>query len=401
MGQNQRIVTAQRIELVRIGAEIDPIGGLHARRWTDRLLEAVRAHALFLLLVAAPTLVSAIYFFGLAANRYESEVKFVVRSPASNVSNEISNLVHGSSVVRSSDDAYVVKGFIESRDAMRYLIDHAGLMEAFKRPEADILWRYPPFLFPATHDRLYKHYLKFVSVDYERSTGVATLKVQAFRPDDARRLVSALVERSETFINSLSQRSGEDAVQSALQEVETAEKRAHKALDAVTEFRNRMRMIDPSQATLATFNTIASLSLTTAETNATLNNIEKETPGGPQVGALRRKIEALQDQINVERRKLAGGGDSLAPQVAQYEELILNQTFAEKAFVSALAALESARVDARKQRVFVEQVTTANLPDYPSYPYRLTWAAGIFVVSLMVWRVARTLVDDTLQHARR
>jgi len=385
---------------VRIGAGIDSFRGVQNGGWVARLLHAVHANALFLLLVAAPTIASGIYLLGVAADRYESEVEFVVRSPATNVSNQLNSLVQGSSIVRSSDDAYIVKGFIESRDAMQYLVDHAGLMEAFGRPEADILWRYPPFMLRATSERLYKHYLRFVSVEYERSTGVATLKVQAFRPDDARRLAAALIERSEALINSLGQRSGEDAVESARQEVKTAEKRAHEALDAVTEFRNRMRMIDPSQATVATFNTIASLSLTTAETNATLNKIEKETPGGPQVAALKRKMEALQDQIGVERKKLAGGNDSLAPQVAEYEELVLNQTFGEQTFISALATLESARVDARRQRVFVEPITTANLPDYPTYPYRLTWTAAIFAVSFMIWRVVRTFVVDTLTHSR-
>ena len=104
-----------------------------------------------------------------------------------------------------------------------------------------------------------------------------------------------------------------------------------------------MKTIDPSQSSLATFNTIASLSLATAEANATLTDVEKETPGGPQVAALKHKIDALQQQIGVERLKLAGSGDSLAPQVAEYEGLVLNQTFAEKAFMSALATLESAR----------------------------------------------------------
>ena len=205
---------------------------------------------------------------------------------------------------------------------------------------------------------------------------MATLRVQAFRPSDAQRLAEALVQRSEALINSLNQRSGADAIASALDEVKTAERRAHEALDAVTDFRNRMRTIDPAQSSLATFNTIASLSLATAETNATLTDVEKETPGGPQVAALKRRIDALQQQIGAERQKLAGSSDLLAPQVAEYEGLVLNQTFAEKAFISALATLESARVDALRQRVFVEPITTANLPDYPAYPYRLAWTLG-------------------------
>jgi capsular polysaccharide transport system permease protein len=399
--QDQRIVTAQRIELVRLGAGADAIAGSAERGFGDRVAHALRRSALFLVMVALPTLAGAIYFLIFAADRYESEIEFVVRSPSTSASNQISSLVQGSSIVRSSDDAYIVQGFILSRDAMNYLIENAGLMEAFERPEADFLWRYPPLLLRPTAERLFKHYLRFLSVDYERSTGVATLRVEAFRAADAQRIAKALVQRSEILINALNQRSGADAIESALEEVKNAENRARQALDAVTDFRNRMRVIDPSQASLAAFNTIAQLSLTTAETNATLTDVEKETPGGPQVTALKRKIDALQDQVAIERKKLAGGNDSLAPQVAEYERLILDQTFAEQTFVSALATLESARVDALRQRVFVESVTSANLSDYPAYPYRVMWTLTIFVVSLMLWRVLGTFIDDTLMHGRQ
>jgi capsular polysaccharide transport system permease protein len=396
--QDQRIVTPQRIELVRLGTESAAPAAVSTRG--GRIVRVLRRHMLFLLMVALPTAASAIYFLAIASDRYESEVSFVVRSPATSASNQLSSLVQGSSIIRSSDDAYIVQGYILSRDAMNSLIESAALMDALQRPEADFLWRYPPFLRAPTAERLFKHYLRFVSVDYDHSSGVATLKVQAFRPEDAQRLARALVERAEALINSLNQRSGADAVDSADAEVRSAEKRAHEALDAVTEFRNRMRMIDPSQTSLATFNTIASLSLATAETNATLTGVEKETPGGPQVAALKRKIDALQQQIAIERKKLAGGSDSLAPQVAEYEGLVLNQTFAEQAFVSALATLESARVDAVKQRVFVEPITTANLPDYPAYPYRLTWTLATFAIAFMIWRIVRTFVADTLAHGR-
>ena len=355
---------------------------------------------MFVALVVVPTAICAAYFYLIAADRYESEVKFVVRSPATSLSNQISSAVQGSSVVRSSDDAYIVQTYIESRDAMDYLIDNAGLMEAINRPEADFLWRFPPLFRRATHERLYDHYQRFVNVDYDHSTGVATLTVQAFRADDAQRLASALIQKSEALINSLGERAGADAIASAAAEVKSAEDRAHQALDAITEFRDRARMIDPSQVSLAAFNTIASLSLTTAETNAALTDLERETPSGPQVDALKRRIAALQDQIAVERKKLAGGADSLAPQVEEYERFILNQTFAEQAFLAALAALETARVDALRQRVFVEPVTTASLPDYPAYPYKAAWTLACFAASLMIWRVIQTVLEDVLNHGR-
>ena len=298
--------------------------------------------------------------------------------------------------MRSSDDAYIVKDFILSRDAMDYLTASADLRAVFDRPEADFLWRYPDLIHADNRENLFRHYLRFVSVDYDQTTGIANLSVQAFRAADAQRIAQALIDKAETLINALNERSSADAIRTATAEVETVERRAHDALD---QFRNRERLIDPSQVSLATLNTIASLSLTTAQANAELSSVEKTTPGGPHVVTLQSKIAALQDQIAAEQRKLTGSNASLAPQLAEYEGLILDQSFAEKSFLSALSALETARVDAQRQRVFLETVTSANRPDYPVYPHRLLWTAVVLAASLMGWRIARTFVADTLSHA--
>lgn len=92
MRQDQRIVTAQRIELVRLGVDgAASIPGSAKGRWRAR----IRRGALFFLLVALPTLACGLYFFAFAADRYESEVKFVVRSPATSATNQLSSLVQG------------------------------------------------------------------------------------------------------------------------------------------------------------------------------------------------------------------------------------------------------------------------------------------------------------------
>ena len=187
---------AQRVELIRLedGVALRQPAG----RSLFRALAALsRRNVLFLLIVVAPGLVCAAYFLLIAADRYESEVRFVVRSPTTSVSNQLSSLVQGDSIVRSSDDAYIVKSFMLSRDAMDYLVQHASLLEAFERPEADLLWRYPPIWGSPTQERLFKQYERFVSVEYEHSSGVATLTVQAFRPEDAQRIADALVQRAE------------------------------------------------------------------------------------------------------------------------------------------------------------------------------------------------------------
>src|SRR5689334_5230911 len=73
---------------------------------------------LFALLIVLPTIVAGIYFGLIAANRYESEARFVIRTPGSAIPNPLTSLVQSSGITRANDDAYAVREYILSRDAM-------------------------------------------------------------------------------------------------------------------------------------------------------------------------------------------------------------------------------------------------------------------------------------------
>ncbi len=392
-------VEVQTVQLVRIMPDTgDRIDSLDAqtrgrRSWMRNLP--------FFVVVILPTLLSALYFLLVAAPRFQSEVKFVVRTPGSTATSELASLVQGSGVMRSGDDAYIAKAYMLSRDAMEQLINQNGLRAVFDGAGADLLWRYPGPFRSSDQEGLLKHYLKFVAVDYETSSGISTLTFQAFNPPDAQRLAGALLAHTEAFLNSLNTRAQSDAVQTALKDVEDAKQRSYKALDAVTAFRNRESVIDPTKASTGIVESISKLSLETSSTNARLAELAVTTPQSPEINSLRTRVNALQDQITKQRQTLGGTSTSLAPRISEYERLLLEQTFGERAFLSALTSLEAARLDAERQRVFLEGVTTPDLPDFPAYPYRLLSVLGTFVVALAVWRVVRTYFKDLRSHAKR
>ena len=393
-----RAIIPKIIDLVPIGGRDGPVRLVPTPSIGEWLRSLLYRNLLLLLIVVVPTIASAIYFIGYASNRYESESKFVVRSPSGGASNPLTNLFQSASIARSADDAYVVRDFILSRDAMTYLEQNSSLREIYQHKDIDFFSRFPSPWHRPTEENFYRYYLNFVSVDYDHSTGIVTLRVRAFRANDSQRVVSALIERAEVFINRLNERASADSVGSGLEELKAAEQRARTALDQVTEFRNRVKFIDPTQASIASLNAIASMSLTTAETNAALEVLTKDTPDAPKVESLKHRMNSLQNQITIERQKLAGGPDSLAPHVVEYEKLLLEQNFAEKAFLSALATLEAARLESLKQHVFLEQITSATAPDYPVYPRRWVMVLATLVLLMMVWRILKTLIADTVAH---
>jgi capsular polysaccharide transport system permease protein len=395
--QDSPEIFVQSVEMVRLDSAA-PMPGANP---IAPILDFARRHAAIGLMVVLPTLLAVVYFGLIAAPRYETEAKFVVRGPSAGTTSQIASMMQGSSIVRSADDAYVVHEYIASRDAMRQLVAADGLLEVFGRSEADFLWRYPGWFSAPNEERLFEHYLRFVSVPYDRTTGISTLKVQAFRPEDARKIASALLRDSETLVNKLNERSQGDAIQSAMREVDASKVRALDAQDRVTAFRNRESVLDPGRVSASVLETIARLSLEQALTNAQLAELLKSSPQSPQVSSLRLRITALEDQIAKERLQLAGNDASMAPRIAEYERLMLEREFAERTFGSALNTLEAARVDVQRQRLYLERISSPAVPDYAAYPYRVADILAVFLLCGMVYRIVRALVLDTLAHAIR
>jgi capsular polysaccharide transport system permease protein len=91
----------------------------------------------------------------------------------------------------------------------------------------------------------------------------------------------------------------------------------------------------------------------------------------------------------------------MAPRIAEYERLMLEREFAERTFVSALNSLEAARVDAQRQRLYLERISSPNVPDYAAYPYRLIFILGTLLLSGTAYHIVRAFVLDTLAHAIR
>src|SRR6188472_3752182 len=72
----------------------------------------------FWAIVGLPTLLAGVYFFGIAANLYLSEVKFIVRGPGKSQSSAIAAMLSGGGT-GGSEDTQAVHAFIQSRDAVR------------------------------------------------------------------------------------------------------------------------------------------------------------------------------------------------------------------------------------------------------------------------------------------
>ena len=285
-----------------------------------------------------------------------------------------------------------------SRDAVKLLEGQDDVRGIFNHKGSDFLARFPGLLTGVSFENLFKAYERFVSVTIDEDSGIATLQAKAFTPADSQRLAERLIHYSELLVNRMNARAEQDAVSLAHQEVDRAEGRVVEARAALTSFRNHSMMIDPSVSSNHMLLLISRLSGDVALREARLADLEQTAPGSPQIAVLKSEIAALQSQITSLNGKLAGGTQSMSPQLATFEQLQLKRDFADKEFAGAMDALETARIDAERQHIYLERVVDPMLPDYALYPKRLKAVALVFGSTLMVFALGWLLVTGAREH---
>lgn len=362
--------------------------------------QVVRRHYGKLLFMVLPTVLAAIYFFFIAADMYASEARFIVRSPSRAPSTGVSGFLQSSGITRAQDDVYSVQDFATSRDAISALSGYVNLREIFGRPEADWAARFPNLYDRDNNEDFYRYYKRRVSVDYDTTTGIVKLQVLAFRAEDAQKVALHLLDSAEALVNQLNERSRSNAVQNAELQLRLSEKAVADAQAKVLEYRTRELMLDPGKASDAMFETLAKVQEEQQSTRLRIAELSRRSPNSPLIADLRDRLRELDRQVLQQRQRLAGGNTSMAPKISEYEQLALRLELATKEYGAALASLESARADARRQQIYLDRVVTPNLPDRALYPRRFRAVFIVFVTCFLVYSIGALLIAGVREHVQ-
>lgn len=362
----------------------------------------LRRHWSLFAFVLLPTLLAAVYYFAIAADQYESETVFVVRGIQSDGprGGSLTELL-GVSGVGSSAQA-------ENRSVGQYLLSHDALkalksqgldlVAMFRRAEADPvsrLWYADP-----KAETLLEYYQDHVFLTYDPDDGMTRLRVRAFRPDDALAITTALLKLGETRINTFNTRALTTVMAASGRDVATAEAELTDIQRRLTRFREGRRDIDPRANAAGTQELVGTLEAQLAQARAQYAAMAGVlSPGSPQLVALQARIRGLQGQVGATGARLTGTGTAIAPRLADYEELMLRQSFAAKRYDAARTAQQLARSQAIKQQLFVVAVVEPNRPEKSLYPRRFTMIASIFAGLLVAWGIGWLLVAGIREHA--
>ncbi|MHC5654076.1 hypothetical protein [Celeribacter sp.] len=340
----------------------------------------------------------ALLFYGLiAADRYVSETKFIVRGVNSQQIGGLSVLLRSFGLARANDDAYAIHSYIRSRDAMDELMKQVDLRAVYTRPEADFITGYST-LFGDTSEGFFRYFSDQIVVEEDIQTGITTLRVSAYRPQDAVAIARALLSLSEARVNQMNDRARRDALDAAGELLSEAETRVIESQTAITAYRNRVLMVDPEENVSKRTELIAALTSEMVEDEVLLRQLRTSSPNNPRIPPLVTKITSLRDQIAEEQGQIAGSDASIASKISDYEGLVLKRVLADKAFESAMRTIDNARQETQRKRIYIEAVVSPHQPDKSTEPKRLRRIFTVMIISFAAFVMIYLLVSGGRDH---
>jgi capsular polysaccharide transport system permease protein len=358
-----------------------------------------KRHIVFALTVLAPTCVALLYYSFFASDVFISESRFLVRSPQHQMQGGfMGEILQSSGLTHSQDDTYSVHDYILSRDALRELDAKLGVRKAFTSRHIDPINRFPGLSWDDSFEEFYRYYGKHVIVEYDPVSSISTLTVRAFTAPDAQRINDLLLQMSESLVNTLNERSRQDLIHYAADEVKLATDKATAAAVALFEYRSKHEIFEPDKQAAIQLESVAKIQEELVATEAQLAQVQKLSPNNPQISGLESRGDTLRHAIATEAAKVTSANGSFSARAPNFERLTVESAFSDKQLGVALADLETARSEALRQQLYLDRLVQPSLPDRAMEPRRIRSVFTVLLLGLIAWGVASLLIAAIREH---
>lgn len=356
----------------------------------------------FLLLVILPTIAMAVYATYFATARYASEFRVMIRDsePLGGLTGVAQMFGVGES--QSGNDANAIVQFLQSREAPEEVLKTIDLYEMYQDTSIDVFSRMHG---NSSIEALTRHWNRMVTAYYDKVTGTIVVQVNAFTPEQSHEIALTVLAASDALINRMTQNIREDSLRFARQEVADAEAKLAENRKAAQALRDRLQILDPLQSAESNLKLAASLQQTIAEKRSQLiAQSQHLDPDAPSIIANKNQIAGLEAELarvntlNTETDGSSGENMPLSAVFAEFQAVMDDAEFAERAYISTLASLEAARAEVRRKQVYLSVIVPPKVPGESIFPKPIMLTASTCAIALAVWLIALMGVYAVREH---
>lgn len=357
----------------------------------------------FILMVCLPISAVSYYLYFHAADQYSSETSFSVHKEEA--SSAVSSLIGGlSNFSGGTSDADVLFQYIQSHALVQKVDDDLNLRERFSEHyNTDPIFGLEP---DASIEDLVEFWNQMVTIRLENASGIITVESRAFNAEDSNAINSAILTYSSELIERVSRISQTDTIQSAKEELETATERLKDARIKISTFRRTSRIIDPNADVQGQMGVLNELEQKLADALIELDLLaDVTTASDPRVQQAERKVKAIRNRINEERTAVVSQDptgtvrNNLYETLGTYEAMLVDQEFAEQAYVATLANYDTASAEARRKSRYLVAHIEPSFPETAQYPQRVVIGLVLSVFIFLSW-VLMLLIGYSLRDRR-
>ncbi|WP_372893425.1 sugar transporter [Rhodosalinus sp.] len=360
--------------------------------------------AFFLAWVVVPLGLAAAYLYMVADDQYASQVGFSVRTEEVGSAVELLGGITELSS-SSSSDTDILYEFIRSQKMVRAVQERINLRDIYVNTDDPVFGLGSDVRIEALAD----YWQRMVKVFYDRASGLIEVRVLAFAPEDAHAIATAIFDESSDMVNGLSTIARDDATRYAQEELDRSIERLKEARTAMTDFRSRTQIVDPSADIQGRMGLLNTLQQQLADALIELDLLTENAPqDDPRVVRARERVDVIRTRIRAERARFgntppedapaigAGLGDTPPAEapadaystlIADYESLAVDMEFAEKSYLSALAAYDTAVAEAQRKSRYLAAYLDPTMPETPQYPRRVMLLALAGAFLLVSWSI--------------
>lgn len=351
----------------------------------------------FLIMVLAPTLATFVYFAFIASDVFVSEAKLVVREALQTAGSDKSagSILGQFNIGKTGDSAQnsmIVMDYIKSRSVIEDIGGRDRLRELYSRNDIDFSSRLAS---DEDLEQIWQYWKSRVTASVDTLSGILTLRVRAYSPDDAFSLSSQVIKTSEELINAISLRSKNDALKRADAEVSSATRALADARANILKFQQSNQTIDPIETAKQTLKLISDLTLQkTALENELATSASMRLVNKPGEAQLRARLAAVEGQLQKLNSMLTGDGAeaTVSSQLRDFELLKIQAEFSEYMYKLARNGYERVRQKLEQQDLYLVTVVPPSRPDSATYPRTLPYTTLGFAGFLIAWGILSLLV---------
>lgn len=357
---------------------------------------ALEKYANYRYLIILPMLLLVVYYGLIASDRYTSQATFTVmenNSTADGFDIGLFGIGRGGGL----DDERIIREYILSLDMLGFLDREVALKAHYQSDSADFLSRLSS---RATQEEYLEYYLERISVDFDETSGLLIVEVQAFDAEFAVRMLSAVLKQTEAVVNDISQQLAQAQSDFLVSQLSTSEVSLKSAKQALLVFQNNNQVFSPEQEGESLTGIMAQLETSLIEEKTKLSQLLGfQKSDAPQVLATKERIRAINEQIVSEKARLVGDREGAVNDLlAEYTNLQLDLEFAKNAYATTLAALEGAKAEASKKLKHLIVVSRPSLAEEAKYPDKTNILITALMILTMLFGILRMAISTVREH---